>query len=124
MTLGSYAKAQSGNFGVPAFASADRFAEYARYIASSMRSNASTIRVNTTLADGRKAAENDLFVLNAALTRVFGLTGPVTRQDGGTVSFVAQDIAWNGRFIVRLSEDGMLTPLGPDGQPAPVGQRA
>nr|MCU0909756.1 hypothetical protein [Paracoccaceae bacterium] len=86
MTLGSYAKAQSGNFGVPAFASADRAAECAEYIVSSMRSNASTIRFNTTLADslarpevaaqhgekrtaqlnaeyadGRKAAEMDLF---------------------------------------------------------------
>jgi hypothetical protein len=149
MALGAYAKAQSGNFGVPAFASADRAAEYAEYIVSSMRSNASTIRINTVLADslarpdvaahhgekrtaqmnaeyadGRKAAEMDLFVLNAVLTRAFGLSGPVTRQDGGTVSFVAQDIAWNGRSLVRLSEDGVLTPLDPDGQPASVDQRA
>jgi hypothetical protein len=79
--------------------------------------------MNAEYGDGRKAAEMDLFVLNAVLTRAFGLSGPVTRQDGGTVSFVAQDLAWNRRSIARLSEDGVLTPLGPDGQPAPMDPR-
>lgn len=55
--------------------------------------------------------------LNGLVVR-FG--GPIYSQDGGTVSFVAQDFTFGGNAIARLSEDGTLIRLGADGQPAGV----
>ena len=113
-----------------------------------MRSNASTIKsssfeaqslakpevaafygeVNTgqlraKYADSQKAAEMDLFVLNAVLSKAFSTTGPIYSQEGGKVSFVAQDFTFGGKSIARLSEDGFLTRLGADGLPAGVDRR-
>jgi len=136
MALGAYAQAQSGRFGVPSFHTADEAADCLEYLVGSMGANASTIRFSTIQADSlarpevaaaygdvrtgqllamhvdqRKAAEMDLFILNAALNKAFGTSGPVTRQDGGTVSFVAQDFSFQGRAFARLSEQGIVTRL-------------
>lgn len=148
MALGSYAQAQSGNFAVPSFKTASEATEYLEYLVSGMRSNASTIKsssfeaqslakpevaafygeVNTgqlraKYADSQKAAEMDLFVLNAVLSKAFSTTGPIYSQEGGKVSFVAQDFTFGGKSIARLSEDGFLTRLGADGLPAGVDRR-
>ena len=65
----------------------------------------------------------DLFVLNAVLSKAFSTTGPIYSQEGGKVSFVAQDFTFGGKSIARLSEDGFLTRLGADGLPAGVDRR-
>lgn len=146
--LGAYAKAQSGNFAVPSFGTADEAAAYLEYLVSSMRSNASIIKsssfeaqslgkpevaafygdvktgqLSAMYADSQKAAEMDLFVLKAVLSKTFSTSGPTYSQEGGKVSFVAQDFAFGGKAIARLSEDGFLTRLGADGQPAGVDRR-
>lgn len=146
--LGSYAKAQSGNFGVPAFRDAGEAAEYLEYLVSSMTSNASTIRfsafeaqslakpevaayygevktgqLRAKYADSQKAAEMDLFVLNAVLSKAFGAFGPIYRQEGGNITFVEQDFTFDGTVIARLSEDGSLTKLDKDGQPSRLDRR-
>ena len=148
MTLGSYAQAQSGNFGVPSFKNADEAAEYLARTVGSMSADASTIRLSSIqaeslakpevaaaygdtktgqlramYADSRKAAEMDLFVRNAVLAKAFGTSGPIYSQEGGTVSFVAQDFNFGGKAIARLSEDGSLTRLGADGEPTGVDRR-
>ncbi|MCB6178448.1 hypothetical protein LHP98_09925 [Rhodobacter sp. Har01] len=136
MALGAYAHAQSGRFGVPSFRAADEAADYLESLVGSMGANASTIRFSTIQADSlarpevaaaygevkteqllamhadqHKAAEMDLFVLNAVLSKAFGTSGPVTRQDGGKVSFVAQEFSFQGKTYARLSEDGVVTRL-------------
>lgn len=146
--LGAYARAQSGNFGVPSFKDAGEAAEYLEYLVSGMRSNASTIKFSSVLAqslakpevsafygevkteqlraeyaDSQKAAEMDIFVLKAVLSKAFSTSGPIYSQEGGKVSFVAQDFTFGGKAIARLSEDGSLTRLGAYGQPAGVDRR-
>lgn len=146
--LGAYAKAQSGNFGVPSFKDADEATEYLASMVGSMTSNASTIKfssfeaqslakpevaafygevktgqLRSMYADSQKAAEMDLFVLNAVLSKAFGSSGPIYTQEGGNVTFAAQDFTFGGKAIARLSEDGSLTRLGADGQPAGVDRR-
>lgn len=148
MALGSYAQAQSGNFGVPSFGTADEAAEYLEYIISSMRSNASMIasssfeaqsltkpevvaaygelktgQLRAKYADSKKAAEMDMFVLKSVLSKAFDTSGPNYIQDGTKVRFVAQDFTFGGKAIARLSEDGSLIRLGADGQPAGVNKR-
>ena len=148
MTLGAYAQAQSGNFGIPSFKNADEAAEYLASTVGSMSADASTIRFNSIqaeslakpevaaaygdaktgqlramYADSRKAAEMDLFVRNAVLAKAFGTSGPIYTQEGGKVTFVAQDFTFGGKAFARLSEDGSLTRLGADGQPTGVDRR-
>lgn len=148
MTLGSYAQAQSGNFGGPSFKNADEAAEYLASTVGSMSANASTIRFSSIqaqslakpevadfygevktrqlgamYADSQKAAEMDLFVRNAVLAKAFATSGPIYSQDGGEVTFVAQDFTFDGKAIARLSEDGSLIRLGADGQPPGVNKR-
>ena len=146
--LGSYAQAKSGNFGVPSFKDAGEAAEYMKYLVSGMRSNASTIKsssfeaqslakpevaafygevktgqLRAKYADSQKAAEMDLFVLKAVLSKAFSTSVPIYHQEGGNVAFVAQDFTFGGKAIARLSEDGSLMRLGADGQPAGVDKR-
>lgn len=146
--VGAYAKAQSGNFGVPSFKTASEATEYLAHLVGGMTSNASVIKsssfeaqslakpevvafygdaktgqLRAKYADSQKAAEMDLFVLNAVLSKAFNTPGPIYSQDGGTVSFVAQDFTFGGKAIARLSEDGSLTRLGADGQPTGVDRR-
>ena len=146
--LGAYAKAQSGNFGVPSFGTAEEATEYLAHLVGSMTSNASVIKsssfeaqslakpdvaafygevkagqLRAKYADSQKAAEMDLFVLNAVLSKAFSTTGPIYSQEGGKVSFVAQNFTFGGKAIARLSEDGSLIRLGADGQPAGVNKR-
>ena len=148
MALGSYAQAQSGNFGVPSFSSADEAAEYMEYLVSSMTSNASTIKSSAfeaqslarpevaafygevktgqllaRYADSQKAAEMDMFVLNAVFAKTFGTANPITSQQGGEVSFKAQDFSFGGKAIARLSEDGTLTRLIAPGDPSGIDRR-
>lgn len=148
MTLGSYAQAQSGNFGVPSFKNADEATEYLASTVGSMSADASTIRFSSIQAqslakpevaaaygdaktgqllamhvDSQKAAEMDLFVRNAVLAKAFGTSGPIYTQEGGKVTFVAQDFTLEGKAFARLSEDGSLIRLSADGQPAGVDRR-
>jgi len=148
MALGSYAQAQSGNFAVPSFKTASEATEYLAHLVGSMTSNASVIKsssfeaqslakpevvafygdaktgqLRAKYADSQKAAEMDLFVLNAVLSKAFSTSGPIYSQEGGKVSFMAQDFTFGGKSIARLSEDGFLTRLGADGQPAGVDRR-
>ena len=147
-TLGFYAKAQSGNFGVPSFKTAREATEYLAHLVGSMTSNASIIasssfeaqslakpevaafygeiktgQLRAKYADSQKAAEMDMFVLNAVMKKAFGTAGPITNQHGGAVSFVTQDFTFGGQPIARLSADGTLTRLGADGQPASIDRR-
>lgn len=148
MALGSYAQAQSGRFGTPSFSNASEAAEYLSNMVGGMTSNAGTVKYSSIKAqslakpevaatygeaetrqrlamhaDSQKAAEMDLFVQNATLTKAFNISGPIYNQEGSTISFVAQDFTFSGRAIARLSKDGSLTILGPDGQPAGVDRR-
>ncbi len=148
MALGSYAQAQSGNFGVPAFKDAAEATEYLAHLVGSMRSNAGEIKFSSRdaqslakpevaaaygevktgqlramYADSQKAAEMDLFVVNAVVSKAFETSGPIYTQVGGTVTFVAQDFSFEGKAIARLSEDGVLTRLGANGQPIGVDKR-
>lgn len=146
--IGAYATAQSGNFGVPSFRNASEATEYLADLVGRMTSNASIIKsssfeaqslakpvvvafygevktgqLRAKYANSQKAAEMDLFVLKAVLAKAFGTSGPIYQHEGGNVAFVAQDFTFGGKAIARLSEDGFLTRLGADGQPAGVDKR-
>lgn len=148
MTLGSYAKAQSGNFGVPSFSDLSEAATYLEHLVGSMRSNASTIasalveansltkpevqahygpvrtgQLQAMYADHQKAAEMDLFVLNAVISRTFGTAGRIYDQSGSGVVFREMTFAWNGMDFARMSTVGELTLLSPEGQPIRLNAR-
>lgn len=143
MALGSYAQAKSGNFGAPSFGTADEAAEYLGYLVGRMGSNVDRVQfavgnteylarpevaaargevatgqLRAKFADEKLASEMDLYVLNAVLTRAFGTSGALYAQDStGRISFVAQDVTFEGKPLARLSADGFLTRLAPDGTP-------
>lgn len=122
--IGTYAKAQSGNFGFPSFKDAGEATEYLAHLVGSLTSNASIIKssafeaqslarpevaafygqvktgqMRAKHADSQKAAEMDLFVLKAVLAKAFDASGPIYSQQGGNLSFAARGSALVARRL-------------------------
>lgn len=74
-------------------------------------------------ADNQKAAEMDLFVLNAVVSKAFNTSGPIYSQQGSKVTFVARDFSFGGKAIARLYENGSLSRLNAEGQPITTDRR-
>ena len=75
-------------------------------------------------ADHIKAQEMESFVINAVVTRSLGLSEPIYKIENNRMTFVAQDFQFDGETRIRLSEDGRVALINPDGTPAKLNLRA